>query len=318
MEPFGHIPVLVSEVLAALRPAPGQVFVDATAGLGGHARAVARALGLGGTAVLCDVDAGNLTHAAASVRALDQSPRVLEHHGSFAGLGRVLAQLGLRADMVLADLGFASSQVDDASRGLSFMRDGPLDMRLDPSGPLTAAALVASSSEADLTRIIREFGEERHAALVSRRIIEERRRGAIVSTGQLAALVRSALGGKYPPPHAPGAIDPATRTFQGLRIAVNDELGHLEAFLDSVGDAARLAARGEATWLVAGARISMIAFHSLEDRPVKQAFRALSVEGVATETPRGHVEAGEVERGENPRSRSAKLRTLSVGGLRLR
>jgi 16S rRNA (cytosine1402-N4)-methyltransferase len=303
-----HIPVLLASVIGHLRPAPGQVYADATAGLGGHARAIAQHLGPRGTVVLCDLDARNLAHAAANVRALQDAPRVIEHQGSFALLPQLLASHALRADTLLADLGFASTQVDDPARGLSFTHDGPLDMRLDPTAPLTCAMLVASSSEQDLARIIRDYGEERHATLVARKIVQARQRGPITTTRQLASIVHSAIASKYGPPHA-RTIDPATRTFQGLRIAVNDELGHLEALLESITAAA--AAR-PSTWLAPGARVSLISFHSLEDRPIKQCFRALVTAGLGVETPKGHVEADAAERHENPRSRSAKLRTLAL------
>lgn len=297
-----HVPVLLAETIAALVPKSGETYVDCTAGLGGHAAAIAERIGPAGMIVLNDLDEGNLTHAAARIAAIPNAPRVLTHRGSFAALPHFLRAQGLRADLVLADLGFASPQVDDPSRGLSFMRDGPLDMRLDPSGPVTAAQLIASSSEDHLTSIIREFGEERHGKLVAQRIVRARAQAPIMTTAQLAAVIRSALAGK-----SSGGIDPATRTFQALRIAVNDELGHLAALLDELPGATT----GPRAWLNPGARVAIISFHSLEDRPVKQAFAAMAKQGVALELEGSPITPGQAEERENPRSRSAKLRAIT-------
>jgi 16S rRNA (cytosine1402-N4)-methyltransferase len=242
--------------------------------------------------------------------------RVLAVHANFAEAPRRLAEAGLRADVVLADLGFASNQVDDAARGLSFSRDGPLDMRLDPAAPCSAADLVASASAAELERVIRDYGEERFARAVARRIVEARRGAPILTTGRLAEIVRSAV-----PPSPPrvgrggGGIDPATRTFQALRIAVNDELGNLSALLDAVERAAQALRRGDgASWLAPGAAVGIIAFHSLEDRPVKRAFARLVAAGLAEELTSGPVTAGEEECRANPRARSAKFRAVRLTG----
>lgn len=302
----GHIPVLIEPVLELLEPKPGQVFVDATAGLGGHAAAIAPRLGPTGTVVLNDLDPGNLKRAQA--RVLDacdpeQGPVVRCVRGNFADLPTRLANEGLSADLLLADLGFASTQVDDASRGLSFAREGPLDMRLDPDSPTTAADLIAQLDERDLADLLYEFGEERASRRIARKIVEARRAAPIATTGQLASIVRRALGGGR------SRIDPATRTFQALRIAVNDELGSLHALLDAIGRAAR----GESGWLARGARVGIIAFHSLEDRPVKRAFAAMDEAELATRLTRKIVRAGDDERAANPRSRSARLRVVQIG-----
>lgn len=313
----GHIPVLPNEVLAALGLAdsaaarPNLVYADCTAGLGGHAALVAQRLGPGGTVALADLDPGNLAHAAARLKALPQPPVVRTFPGNFAALPHGLRSAGLAADLVLADLGFASPQVDDPARGLSFSKDGPLDMRLDPASPRTAAGLVATLPERELAEIIREYGEERHAILVARAIVAARKAvpaAPLTTTAALAAVVRSALRGKYDP----GGIDPATRTFQALRIAVNDELGNLAALLDAIADAAADLAAGRPTWLRPGARIAVISFHSLEDRPVKQAFAALVAKGRAVDLLDGPVGPTPAEVAGNPRSRSAKLRAIAL------
>lgn len=308
----GHIPVLLRQVVALLAPQPGEVYVDCTAGLGGHAVEIARRIGARGVIVLGDLDPGNLERAAVAVQAVPDPPRVHVVRGNFAALPRAVADLGVRANMVLADLGFASTQVDDPARGLSFMRDGPLDMRLDPAGPTTAAMLVNTLSEADLERIIREYGEDRLSRAIARRIVRERATEPFATTARLADVVRAAC-------RAAGSkefhIDQATRTFQALRIAVNDELGALAGLLDAVGDAARGFA-GAPAWLSPGARVGAISFHSLEDRPVKACFGELVKAGLAEDVSGGLVQADEDEQRANPRSRSAKMRVVAVGGRR--
>jgi 16S rRNA (cytosine1402-N4)-methyltransferase len=192
-------------------------------------------------------------------------------------------------DGLLADLGFASDQMDAADRGLSFQQDGPLDMRLDPTAGETAADLVARLSEYDLAKVFYEYGEERHSRRVARKIVEVRKQTPIRTTGQLADLVRSCV-----PREKGRSFDPATRVFQALRIAVNDELGSLERLLAQLPRVVR-----------PGGRVGVISFHSLEDRRVKQAFRDRSTWEPVTKKP---VQAGEDEVRQNPRSRSAKLR----------
>lgn len=208
--------------------------------------------------------------------------------------------------MVLADLGFSSNQVETAGRGFSFQRDGPLDMRLDPTSPVTAADLVASTPERELARLIREFGDEPAAGKIARKLVDSRRSGPISTTGQLAELIRSVVGRR------PGSIDPATKTFQALRIAVNDELGSLSSLLAAVERGARVAASGGAGWLNQGARVAIISFHSLEDRLVKQGFASLVAAGAALALTRRPMEGSESEVAENPRARSAKLRGIQV------
>ena len=316
MAAAGHIPVLLTEVLTTLSPAPGETAVDCTAGLGGHAGAIAEAVGHSGTLVLNDLDEANLHQAVANVRALlgERAPTIVPFSGNFALLPRRIAERGLRADVVLADLGFSSSQMDDAARGFSFMNDGPLDMRLarrttpetvetPESLPPSAAELIATLPEAELARIIREFGEDRNAGAIARKIAGARRDNPITTTLELARIVRSASGRG-----AHGAIDPATRTFQAIRIAVNDELGNLDALLHAVRGGMSSPARPD--WLGPNARVGVIAFHSLEDRPVKRMFASLVDSGTAEDISDGFVGASEREISSNPRSRSAKLRVI--------
>jgi 16S rRNA (cytosine1402-N4)-methyltransferase len=305
----GHVPVLVDGVRHLLSPALGEVYVDATAGLGGHAAIVGSVVGEHGTIVLNDVDPGNLERAERRVREAGYRGRLVVVRGNFAELPRRLEGEGLSADVVLADLGFSSNQIEEASRGFSFMRDGPLDMRLDPTLGVSAKDLVASASEGELSRIIADFGEDRFASRIARKVVEARKLAPITSTSELAQIVRSALSGG-----SSGGIDPATRTFQALRMAVNDELGCLDAFLAGVIDGANQAVARRTSWLKARARIGVISFHSLEDRRVKRAFGELLKAGRAEVLSDGVFEATEAEMDQNPRSRSAKLRAIRVGG----
>lgn len=309
----GHTPVLPAEVLDCLAPAQGETFLDCTAGRGGHAALVAERLGASGRIILNDQDAGNLAASAARIRTLAAAPAVTELHGNFADAPRRLTEQGLGADAVLADLGFASNQMDDAARGFSFMRDGPLDMRLDPGSTRpTAAQLVNSLPETELGEIIRDWGEDRAWKQIAAKLVAVRKTSPIDSTSALAAAVKSC----FPPHVAHGPIHPATRTFQALRIAVNDELGSLRSLLESVSrSASRMkpgATPGPAQWLKPGARIAVISFHSLEDRLVKQAFAELADRGLARLLTKRPIECTDAERASNPRSRSAKLRAIQI------
>lgn len=309
----GHVPVLVETCLRALDPRPGETYCDCTAGLGGHALEFGRRVGPRGRVVLNDLDGVNLRDAAARLRRElgEACPEVVTFAGNFAHVPRKMAGAGLRADMVLADLGFASNQVQDAARGLSFSREGPLDMRLarpaaegegEPLPP-SAAELLASMDERELARVIREYGEERHAGAIARKLAAARREHPISTTTELARLVRSAVGRGDP-----GGIDPATRTFQALRIAVNDELGNLDALLHGLRTG--MLSPERPAWLAAGARAAVISFHSLEDRPVKAMFARLERDGLAEDVLGGPTTADEAEVSANPRSRSAKLRAV--------
>jgi 16S rRNA (cytosine1402-N4)-methyltransferase len=210
--------------------------------------------------------------------------------------------------MVLADLGFASTQVDDPSRGFSFSHDGPLDMRMDPTLPVSAADLVNSFSEEQLADVIDRFGEDRNARRIARKLVQSRAESPILTTARLAEVIRRACPGKS------GQIDPATRTFQALRMAVNDELGTLDALLGAMVREAELLVSGRpTTWLAKGARLAVIAFHSLEDRPVKQAMGKMIQLG-AIDLTHGTAVASEDEVQANPRARSAKLRAVRLPG----
>jgi 16S rRNA (cytosine1402-N4)-methyltransferase len=280
-----------AEVLELLAPAPGEVFVDATVGAGGHARLLAERLGPSGHLIGLDRDPGMLDLARPRLQGL---PVTLVHAG-FDELRAVLDGLGLaKVDGVLADLGVCSDQLEAAGRGFSFSQPGPLDMRLDPTAGEPASALLRRLSERDLADLIRRYGEERFSRRIARQVVAARRRSPLETTEQLAELVRRCVprprpGGRKRPP-----IDPATRVFQALRIAVNDELGALDRLLAALPGCVR-----------PGGRAAVLSFHSLEDRRVKQAFRDRAVWEALTRKP---VQAGEEEVRHNPRARSAKLR----------
>jgi 16S rRNA (cytosine1402-N4)-methyltransferase len=287
--PPRHVSVLPSEVLNLLQPAPGQVVVDATAGAGGHARLLAERVAPGGRVIALDQDPAMLELARPRLEGLP----VTLVHANFDRLREVLDELGVgAADAVLADLGVCSDQLDAADRGLSFQQDGPLDMRLDPTQGEPAAALVRRLNERDLADLIYHYGEERFSRRIARRIVETRQRAPLETTGQLADLVRRCVPR---PRNRRHTIDPATRVFQALRIAVNDELGALDRLLAALPRCVR-----------PGGRAAVISFHSLEDRRVKQAFRERSLWEVLTAKP---IQATEEELRDNPRARSAKLRT---------
>src|SRR4051794_21177160 len=287
-----HVPVLPAEVLQLLAPAPGQVIVDATLGAGGHARLLAEGVVPGGRLIALDRDPAMIELARPRLEGLP----VTFVRASFDQLRQVLDDLGLAAvDAVLAGLGVCSDQLGDAARGFSFQQDAPLDMRLDPSGRETAAGLLRRLGERDLADLFFEYGEERFSRRIAHKIVEVRQRQPLETTEQLAELVRRCL--PRPKGRRP-AIDPATRVFQALRIAVNDELSVLEGLL-------RVLPR----CLKPGGRAAVISFHSLEDRRVKQAFRDRDTWEVLTRKP---VQAGEEEERRNPRARSAKLRAAST------
>lgn len=307
-----HIPVLLTQVLDLLAPSSGETLIDCTAGLGGHAAAFAARLGPTGRVILFDLDPANLEKAQTRVRAAlnpsdPAAAAVVGVRANFAQAPAWAARQGVRADLLLADLGFASSQVDDPARGLSFRSPGPLDMRLDPSGPVTAAELVNTLNERDLADLIYRYGEERLSRRIAAKLVAERRQAPINTTDRLASIVRSVV------PRSPGSIDGATRTFQALRIATNDEIGSLEALLGAI-DRASGRTNEEGRWLNPGARVGIISFHSLEDRPVKQAFAALVGTGRATAVTRKPAVPTDDEQRANPRSRSAKLRVVRLDG----
>jgi len=287
-----HEPVLVAEVLSVLMPSRGGLFVDCTVGLGGHARALLD----GGARRLIGLDRDTEALSIAARALAGFTDRVELVHSDYRQLGRVLQARDLAgADGILADLGVSSMQLEAEGRGFSFRRDEALDMRMDQSEGLTAADLLARVGEADLANVIFRYGEERFSRRIARAIVAARETDPIATTGQLAAIVRRAV-----PRRGYQRIDPATRTFQALRIWVNGELDGLDLFLS---EAARL--------LLSGARLAVITFHSLEDRIVKHTFRALAAgESALRVLTRKPLNPGDDELARNPRARSAKLRAI--------
>ncbi len=283
---------MVAETLEWLEPSRGGLFVDCTVGLGGHSRAL---LTRGATRVLgIDRDPDALRLAADALA--EWSDRVELVHADYRDLGRILDDRGISGMAgALADLGASSMQFDEEGRGFSFRRDEPLDMRMDRTQGPTAADLIRDLEEEELANVIYRYGEERFSRRVARAIVRAREAGPIASTGQLADIVRRAV-----PHRGYQRIDPATRTFQALRIWVNRELERLDDFL---AEASRR--------LLAGARLAVITFHSLEDRIVKHTFRALERgEAALRVLTRRPLVPGDEEVARNPRARSAKLRVI--------
>lgn len=281
-----HIPVLFNEVLEQLQPAPGGIFVDGTLGGGGHTRALAERVGPEGRVIAVDLD--NVAVERASITLAGMPVAVA--NASYADIPEVLDEVGVAAvDGVLLDLGLSSDQLADAARGFSYLSEGELDMRFDLDQGEPAWRMIARMSEEHLANVIYQYGEERFSRRIAKKIVEQRRSAPIRTATQLAELVRSCV------PRSRGHnIDPATRTFQALRIAVNGELDALQTALK------RLPA-----YLKPGGRLAIISFHSLEDRIVKEAFRDDERLNAITRKP---IVASEEESNRNPRARSAKLR----------
>lgn len=288
----GHIPVLRAEVLALLRPGPGGRYLDATVGLGGHAEAILEASGPSGTLLGVDRDAEALASARQRLAAFGTRATLL--HGRYEELAELTGDRG-PFDGVLFDLGASALHLDTAERGFSFGHEGPLDMRMDRGTGYTAADLVARLSERELADLIFRWGEERWSRRIARAIVDARRRSPIRTTTALADVVARAIPRSAWPRH----IHPATRTFQAFRIAVNEELAGLgRALEDAVG------------LLRVGGRIAVLSFHSLEDRIVKQTWRALQATGRVGVLTRRPITPGDAEIAANPRARSARLRAL--------
>jgi len=286
-----HTPVLAAEVMGLLDVRPGMRVVDGTLGGGGHSRLLADAVGPTGLVVAIDRDPAAIERGARELAGLP----VRFAQANFRDLPEVLDALAIdRVDRVLLDIGLSSDQLADDSRGFSFESDGPLDMRFDPTEGEPAWRIVNRMRPESLADIIHEFGEERHSRRIARRIAAVREREPIRSAREFARVVASAIPRQYPPPR----IHPATRTFQALRIAVNQELKSLRIALERIP-----------TRLAPGGRLAVIAFHSLEDRLVKEAFRNRQTWEALTRSP---VEASAEEVLRNPRSRSAKLRAAQV------
>jgi 16S rRNA (cytosine1402-N4)-methyltransferase len=296
MDAAGHKPVLIREVREMLDAGSRKVFVDCTVGLAGHAAALLQAAGDDARLIGLDADPGNLQIAKRRLEAYGRRVRLF--HANFTDLPVVLAQTGTDApDALLADLGVSSTQLDQPQRGFGFAADGPLDMRMDPRDERTAGDLVNELPETALADVIYRYGEERYSRRIARAVVERRKHGRIETTGELAELCRRA----YPAParRSRRGVHPATRTFQALRIAVNDEMAALEQLLEMLPDA-----------LPDGARAAVISFHSLEDRRVKHAFADMARRGEARLLTRKPLTASDEEVRDNPRSRSAKLRGI--------
>jgi 16S rRNA (cytosine1402-N4)-methyltransferase len=294
MATSGHVPVMPEEVKAWLPVMPGMTVVDATLGLGGHARSFVDSLGPKGRLIGLDRDP----------RALEEAERVLEGktcalhlvHDDFRHIDNVLSRLKIDGvDVFLFDLGVSSIQLDDPERGFSFRAAGPLDMRMDPNGFITAYDLVNTLTEEEISSILWKFGEERFSRRIARAIVSARVKAPLATTEELADLVRRAVPGGA----REGRIHPATRTFQALRIAVNRELESLEEALQKA-----------ALFLNVGGRIGVIAFHSLEDRIVKESFRALAATHRFERCFKKIVRPSDAEVAVNPRARSARLRVI--------
>ena len=281
-----HIPVLLEETLQFLDPKPGGRFIDATLGAGGHARAILERTAPDGRLLAIDRDESAIESARQNLEAFGSRLQIV--HANFRDIASIAEHYGFAgADGVLADIGLSSMLVDDASRGFSFMREGKLDMRMDRSQELSAWDVVNTYSEKEIADILFQFGEERRSRAIARSIVKFR---PLELTTDLVRAIERVMGApRY------GQIHPATRTFQALRIFVNDELGSLEGFLD-----------GAMTVVRPGGRVAVITFHSLEDRIVKNKFRAPVIEGKPL--TKKVVTASDSERQRNPRSRSAKLR----------
>lgn len=303
---YGHKPVLLDECIEALAIRPDGIYVDGTLGRAGHSLEIVRRLTTGR---LIALDRDESALAAARIRLADYMDRVTLVHSNFSRLGEVLRELGIDgADGMLFDLGVSSPQLDDAQRGFSYKQDAPLDMRMDTTAALTARELVNTASYEELRRILFEYGEERYAPAIARAICREREQMPIETTLQLADIIRSAMPGQA----LREKQHPAKRSFQAIRIAVNDELGELEPMLSAAEENLR-----------PGGRLAVITFHSLEDRIVKRKLRELSTGCtcppefpvcVCGKKPkmelltRKPIVSGEQELEKNPRARSAKLR----------
>jgi 16S rRNA (cytosine1402-N4)-methyltransferase len=288
-----HQPVLAQEIVDLLSLEPGMTVVDGTLGAGGHARLLAEAVGKQGRVIAMDRDPAAVAAVLPSSRRWGIEPFV----ASYVDMPALLASISIDAvDAILLDLGLSSDQLADPRRGFSFQSSGDLDMRFDPRTGEAAWELLARLSEKELADVIFQYGEERYSRRIARQIVEARRREPLRTVPQLTDIVRRCV------PRSRGhAIDPATRTFQALRIAVNDELRGLEQAIERLP-----------TVLRPGGRLAVISFHSLEDRIVKRGFRNAATWEIITKKP---IRASKDEARSNPRSRSAKLRVARKVGL---
>lgn len=294
-----HTPVFLVEALRYLGASPERNFLDLTLGGGGHTEALLRATSPGGRVLAVDRDEKALGRTRSRLESFSGRVQFLKEE--LQNSRQILKAAKFEIDGALIDCGISSDQLDEPDRGFSFLREGPLDMRMDQDSTLTAAEILASWNERDLADLFYSFGEERHSRRIARVIVEGRRRNPLRTTTELAAIVERCI----PRPKGPVRIHPATRVFQALRIAVNSELDQLTQGL-----------RGLLAGMKMGARLVVITFHSLEDRIVKQAFRQAATEGAGRLLTKKPIVPTDEEMRDNPRSRSAKLRALEiVGGL---
>ena len=293
-----HRPVMMAEILSALGPRPGEVAVDCTLGYGGHARALLEAIQPGGRLLGLDADPIELPRTEARLRGLGLPPdSIVLRRMNFAGLPRFLAaEAPEGTDLILADLGLSSMQIDDPARGFSFKIAGPLDMRMDPSRGKAASALLSELGESGLARILAENSDEPHAEELAGAILRAHAREPLTTTRALAAVVYEACG-RRPRLSGETADDAVRRVFQSLRIAVNDEFGALTAFLRTLPACLR-----------PGGRVAILSFHSGEDRRVKSAFKEGLRQGDYVSIAEEVIRPSAEERRDNPRSSSAKLR----------
>lgn len=287
MNAFEHTPVLLDEVLELLAPAAGGVYADVTVGGGGHARAILERSAPDGRLIGTDRDPGALEAAGAALAEFGH--RVTLRKARIRDLREVLTSLGIEhVNGIVADLGVSSAQLDRPERGFSLAKEGPIDMRMDPTQGESALDLIAGSDAEELANVIYQYGEERHSRKIARSLRRAYEEGELETTADLRRAVHRATGPRR------RRIDPSTKTFQALRIAVNEELSELEALIDQLPSV-----------LGIGGIVVVISFHSLEDRMVKHAFRDREHLHPLTKRP---IVASEQERERNPRSRSAKLR----------
>lgn len=316
-----HIPVLLEDVLRVLSPKPGHVIVDCTLGLGGHAAAILHHIQPGGRLIGIDFDPANIAAARVNLEhvvggnvSVQRNDRAATgdtarsmfdlFHTNFAGLQTVLGEAGIedgRVDALLADIGVASTQIDDPARGFSYRKPGPLDMRMDPTRGQPASVLLNRMSEEELAAAILEFGDETDAPSIARLIVQHRAETPITTTQELMAIVCEARN--FTIQRGAGAkLHPAARTFQALRILVNREMANLDRLLTILPDV-----------LKPGGVAAIITFHSGEDRRVKNAFRDGFRAGIYSDENRDPIIASEAEQQYNPRSRAAKLRWARRG-----
>lgn len=289
-----HEPVMTDEVIGWLKPKSGGIYVDCTGGYGGHTDAIRKRMEGEGMVISIDCDPVAFDY---SIKRFEAYKNVVKcYNTNFVKTGQVLQELSVKSvDGILIDCGVSSLQLDDPRRGFSFRAAGPLDMRMDSRESRTAESALRDLSESELADVIYQYGEERKSRRIARALKESWKRGEIRDTAQLADVVKRALPGGY----EHGRIHPATRTFQALRIWVNDELARLEKFLK------------EAThFLKPGGRLAAISFHSLEDRVIKHTFRACESEGGARVLTKKPIEPTSEEIARNSRARSAKLRVI--------